>query len=298
VIKRNVRDFLENEKCIYRLSYGLESLINELDKDLPLYAEFYQHNGHIEIANKLEFFFADAEKSVYSLDTSLKTIVIPNLLKILNSYVYPLNSGNRMVRFFKKVRINHLDMPEIIKKLDSPESFADPQEEKRQVLLASPANAINIEQLYNLALKILQNLTKNFATEYLVRISHEIIRLYGYLSFSYINFDPEHVFNCANSGSLNLRRSSHALVYLHLLEHPEQAFNLVDKLVRGIPSDVKYGSNTYFELLKSVLEKVIEIVPDNETTSNFLNTVALQILEQFFKTANEPRLTFIGSRMI
>lgn len=95
-----------------------------------------------------------------------------------------------MVRFFKKVRINHLDMPEIIKKLGSPESFADPQEDKRQVLLSSPNYTIDIEQLYNLALKILQNLTKNFGTEYLVRISHEIIRLYGYLSFSCSGFKP------------------------------------------------------------------------------------------------------------
>jgi hypothetical protein len=46
VVKANVRDFLENEKCIHRLSYGLESLINELDNSLPLYAEFYAHRGH------------------------------------------------------------------------------------------------------------------------------------------------------------------------------------------------------------------------------------------------------------
>jgi hypothetical protein len=128
VVKGNIRDFLEGEKGIYRLSYGLESLINELDNNLPLYAEFYHHGGHQEIAGKLEFFFADPEKSVYALDTSLKTIVIPNLLKILNSYVYPLTADHKMVRFFKRVRINHLDMPEVIKKLDAPESFADPQE--------------------------------------------------------------------------------------------------------------------------------------------------------------------------
>jgi hypothetical protein len=60
-------------------------------------------------------------------------------------------------------------------------------------------------------------MTKNFSSEYLVRISHEIIRLYGYLSFAYPSFSPEHIFNCANSGSLNIRRSSHALIYVHLL---------------------------------------------------------------------------------
>jgi hypothetical protein len=30
IAKGNIKDFLENEKCIHRLSYGLESLISEL----------------------------------------------------------------------------------------------------------------------------------------------------------------------------------------------------------------------------------------------------------------------------
>lgn len=68
--------------------------------------------------------------------------------------------------------------------------------------------------------------------------------------------------------------------------------------MREIPSDVKYGSNTYFELLKYVLGEVIETAPDNETTNNFLTNLALQIFEQFFKAPNEPRLVFTGSRIL
>jgi hypothetical protein len=130
-----------------------------------------------------------------------------------------------MVRFFKKVRINHMDMPEVIKKLDGEENYADPQEDKRQALLGS--SPLNVDQLYSLALRILQNLTKNFNSEYLVRISHEIIRLYASLSINNSAFQPEHILNCANSGSLNIRRSSHALVYFYLLEHPSEAFSLL-----------------------------------------------------------------------
>ena len=51
--------------------------------------------------------------------------MVPNLLKILNLYAYPFLSRNRNVRFFKKVRINHLDMPEVIKKLDAADSYAE-----------------------------------------------------------------------------------------------------------------------------------------------------------------------------
>lgn len=211
--------------------------------------------------------------------------MIPNLLKILNSYVYPLAATHKMVRFFKKVRINHMDMPEIIKKLDGEENYADPQEEKRQALLGK-GRVLNIEQLYQLALRILQNLTKNFTNEYLVRVSHEIIRLYASLSFAYSGFSPEHIINCANSGSLNIRRSSHALVYLYLLEHPNEAFDLLQKIVEGIPSDIKFASNTYFELMRCILEKSVELVPDNQHSTEFLTKLALQLLEHLFKAPN------------
>lgn len=37
VAKSNIREFLENEKSIHRLSYGLESLITELENNIPFY---------------------------------------------------------------------------------------------------------------------------------------------------------------------------------------------------------------------------------------------------------------------
>ena len=124
-IKENLKDFLENEKCIYKLSYGLESLINELEHDIELFADFFTQNGHLEIISKLENFFKDEEKSAYTLETSIKTIVIPNLLKIINLYAYPLNCRHRFVRFTKKNRINQLDVTEVAKKVDEKDSYAE-----------------------------------------------------------------------------------------------------------------------------------------------------------------------------
>jgi hypothetical protein len=56
--------------------------------------------------------------------------------------------------------------------------------------------------------------------------------------------------------------------------------------VQAIPTDVKYASNTYFELLKCILEKSTELVPDTEITTNIYTGIALQLLEQFFKAPN------------
>jgi hypothetical protein len=50
--------------------------------------------------------------------------------------------------------------------------------------------------------------------------------------------------------------------------------------------------------LKYVLGEVIEMVPDDETTHQFLTNLALQIFEQFFRAPNEPRLVFTGSRIL
>lgn len=61
--------------------------------------------------------FSDNSKSVYSFDSTIKTYIIPNLLKILNLYIYPFVSQNKFSRFFKKTIINHLDISEMIKKL-------------------------------------------------------------------------------------------------------------------------------------------------------------------------------------
>ena len=199
------------------------------------------------------------------------------------------------MRFAKKVRINHLDLPEVVKKLEQPESYAEENEEKRAILLARPVAA---EQLYQLSLKILQNITKNFATEYLVKVSHEVIRLFGYVSFAAAGFDPEHVLNCANSGSLNIRRSSHALIYMHLAEQPQLAHHYLAKLTSNIPAEVKYSSNTYFELLRSVLEKALDSAPEDEQSTAFFTNLALQFLEIFFKSPGEQRQSFSSSRTL
>lgn len=37
IAKSNIRDFLENERSIHRLSYGLESLITELENNMAFY---------------------------------------------------------------------------------------------------------------------------------------------------------------------------------------------------------------------------------------------------------------------
>ena len=62
--------------------------------------------------------FSDNTKSVYSFDSTLKTYIVPNLLKILNLYIYPFVSSNKFSRFFKKTMINSLDINEVIKRLE------------------------------------------------------------------------------------------------------------------------------------------------------------------------------------
>lgn len=62
--------------------------------------------------------FSDNTKSVYSFDSTLKTYIVPNLLKILNLYIYPFVSSNKFSRFFKKTMINSLDISEVIKRLE------------------------------------------------------------------------------------------------------------------------------------------------------------------------------------
>lgn len=71
------------------------------------------------------------DKDVYSLDALTKTVVIPNLLKILNLYVYPQISENKSSRFIKRNKINHLELEEIFLKYDRVENEAGEQKEKR-----------------------------------------------------------------------------------------------------------------------------------------------------------------------
>lgn len=66
-----------------------------------------------------------------------------------------------MVRFYKKIKINHFDLSDIMQKLQKEEYFTDDNIEKRQIL-ESKGKSINSEQIYRLSFAILQNLTKNF----------------------------------------------------------------------------------------------------------------------------------------
>lgn len=55
------------------------------------------------------------------MDTLTKTIVMPNMVKILNSYLYCLYSENNLNRYLRKAKINHIElefMTTQLKKLD------------------------------------------------------------------------------------------------------------------------------------------------------------------------------------
>ena len=54
-------------------------------------------------------------ESVYKFEQFSKVIVIPNLLKIMNLFIYPLYSENKFIRYLKKVKINCLDTQRIRK---------------------------------------------------------------------------------------------------------------------------------------------------------------------------------------
>jgi hypothetical protein len=78
------------------------------------------------------------------------------------------------------------------------------------------------------------------------------------------HFKPEDLFKGSNTESLNLRRSCHALIFIYLLQHPDQDFNLLEKLIHNAPQEIKSCSNTYFDLLALILEKTIELEPESE----------------------------------
>ena len=60
----------------------------------------------MEVFNKLESFFKDGGKSVYTLETSITAIVVTSLLKTHNLYVYQWRSRQKYARFTQKNRIN------------------------------------------------------------------------------------------------------------------------------------------------------------------------------------------------
>lgn len=153
-------------------------------------------------------------------------VVIPNLLKILSLYVYPFISENKYARFLKKNKVNLIDTVDIIKKIDIEENYAEDQADRRAILAARNSN-FNFEELYKLSYKILCNLIANYDKEFLVRMTNEIAKLYGYLVVVNPNFRPEELFAGCNSDSLNIRRSSHGLIYIYFLQHKDEAFSLV-----------------------------------------------------------------------
>lgn len=85
---------------------------------------------------------------------------------------------------------------------------------------------------------------------------------------------------------------------MHLASQPQLAFEYLSKLTNNIPAEVKYSSNTYFELLKSVLEKAIDTSADSEQSTTFFTNLALQFLEIFFKNPGEQRQSFSSSRIL
>lgn len=74
------------------------------------YVDFYRNKGCEFIVRKLKTFLSEEGKSVYSLDTLIKTIVMPNMLKILNSYLFCLYSENKLYLYLRKAKINHIEL--------------------------------------------------------------------------------------------------------------------------------------------------------------------------------------------
>lgn len=179
-------------------------------------------------------------------------MVIPNLLRILSLYVYPVLSENKLIRFLKKIKINHYDTPEIIKKIEKEENYAEDQQERREIIRTKTLH-LNFPEMYALTHKILDNLVTHYDKEFLVKMTNEVTKLYGYLAVANPAFQPEQLFKGCNTDSLNLRRTCHALIYIYLLQHPDQDFLLLEKLIQNAPQEIKSASNTYFDLVSLVL---------------------------------------------
>jgi hypothetical protein len=45
-------------------------------------------------------------KSIYSFDALLKTIIMPTMVKILNAYIFCIHSDNKIIRLIKTTKIN------------------------------------------------------------------------------------------------------------------------------------------------------------------------------------------------
>ena len=124
--------------------------------------------------------------------------------------------------------------------------------------MKSKGNQLNLDELYQLCFKILENLINNYEKEFLVRLTNEIAKIYGFLAVVYPNFKPEDLFKGSCSESLSIRRSCHSLIYIYYLQNPAQKFVLLEKLLATAPTEIKPVSNTYYDLFAILLDKLIE----------------------------------------
>ena len=99
-------------------------------------------------------------------------------------------SENKYIRFLKKVKINLLDTPDIAKRIEKDEFFSQDEQLDKRAILLEKGNTINLDDLYRLCFKIFNNLINFYEKEFLVRITFEIAKLYGYIATFYSGFNP------------------------------------------------------------------------------------------------------------
>jgi hypothetical protein len=119
-VKKNAKLLIEDQQSLYKLSYILETILSEILVNDSFYVEFYRVKGCEFIFSKLVSFMSE-EKSVYAFDTLIKTIIMPNMIKILNCYEYCLHSTNKLHRYLRKSKINHIELDFLssqVKKID------------------------------------------------------------------------------------------------------------------------------------------------------------------------------------
>ena len=104
------------------------------------------------------------------------------------------------------------------------------------------------------------------------------MKIYGYLAVVYPNFNPEDLFKGCNSESLNLRRSCHSLIYIYYLQNPNQKFTLLQKVIEKAPADIKPVSNTYFDLVNILLNKILESESNNPESHDFFLKLAHRLV--------------------
>lgn len=91
-VYKNANKMIEGEACAYKLSYILETILAQILVNDEFYVEFYVKKGCEFIVEKLKSFFSEENKSVYGMDALTKTIIMPNMVKILNAYLFCLYS--------------------------------------------------------------------------------------------------------------------------------------------------------------------------------------------------------------